>query len=98
MRELSLCIPWRSRNLSPKREACAEVYIAGSSPYLPSPKGPKYLYGTKYGFCSSNFPYSLGKYSPYGYLGPFGQEYLQTCSRSEEGYVMLGAETRNCFC
>ena len=37
-----------------------------------SPKGPKYLYGTKYGFCSSNFPYGLGKYSPYGYLGPFG--------------------------
>ena len=33
------------------------------------PKGPKYLYGTKYGFCSSNFPYGLGKYSPYGYLG-----------------------------
>ena len=36
------------------------------------PKGPKYLYGTKYGFCSSNFPYGLGKYTPYGYLGPFG--------------------------
>ena len=36
------------------------------------PKGPKYLYGTKYGFCSSNFPYGLGKYSPYGHLGPFG--------------------------
>ena len=36
------------------------------------PKGPKYLYGTKYGFCSSNFLYGLGKYSPYGYLGPFG--------------------------
>ena len=36
------------------------------------PKGPKYLYGTKYGFCSSNFPYGLGKYSPCGYLGPFG--------------------------
>ena len=36
------------------------------------PKGPKYLYGTKYGFCSSSFPYGLGKYSPYGYLGPFG--------------------------
>ena len=40
---------------------------------LPSPKGPKYLYGTKYGFCSRNFPYGLGKYSPYGYLGPFGK-------------------------
>ena len=26
----------------------------------------------KYGFCSSNFPYGLGKYSAYGYLGPFG--------------------------
>ena len=37
-----------------------------------SPKGPKYLYGTKYGLCSSKFPYGLGKYSPYGYLGPFG--------------------------
>ena len=36
------------------------------------PKGPKYLYGTKYGFCSSFFPYGLGKYTPYGYLGPFG--------------------------
>ena len=36
-----------------------------------NPKDPKYLYGTKYGFCSSNFPYGLGKYSPYGYLGPF---------------------------
>ena len=36
------------------------------------PKGPKYLYGIKYGFCSSNFPYGLGKYTPYGYLGPFG--------------------------
>ena len=36
------------------------------------PKGPKYLYGTKYDLCSSNFPYGLGKYSPYGYLGPFG--------------------------
>ena len=38
----------------------------------PNPKGPKYRYGTKYGFSSSNFPYGLGKYSPYGYLGPFG--------------------------
>ena len=39
-----------------------------------NPKGPKYLYGTKYGFCSSNFPHGLGKYSPYGYSGPFGEE------------------------
>ena len=38
----------------------------------PIPKGPKYLYGTKYGFCSNNFPYGFGKYTPYGYLGPFG--------------------------
>ena len=38
-----------------------------------SPKGPKYHYGTKYGFCSNNFPYGLGKYSPYGYFGPFGK-------------------------
>ena len=45
------------------------VIPLGSQTY---PKGPKYLYGTKYGFCSSNFPYGLGKYSPYGYLGPFG--------------------------
>ena len=37
-----------------------------------TPKGPKYLYGTKYGFCGSNSPYGLPKYSPYGYLGPFG--------------------------
>ena len=36
------------------------------------PKGPKYLYGTKYGFCSSKFPYGLGKDSPYSYLGPLG--------------------------
>ena len=36
------------------------------------PKGPKYLYGAKYGFCSINCPHGLGKYSPYGYLGPFG--------------------------
>ena len=36
------------------------------------PKGPKYLYGTKYGFCSSNSPYGLSKYSLYWYLGPFG--------------------------
>ena len=35
-------------------------------------KGPKYLHGTKYGFCSSNFPYGFGKDSPYEYLGPFG--------------------------
>ena len=41
-------------------------------PMLISPKGPKYLHGTKYGFCSSNFPYGLGKYSLYWYLGPFG--------------------------
>ena len=40
--------------------------------HLAFSKGPKYQYGTKYGFCSSNFPYGLGKYSPYGYLGPFG--------------------------
>ena len=32
-----------------------------------NPKGPKYLCGTKYGFCSSNLPYGLGKYTPYGY-------------------------------
>ena len=38
-----------------------------------NPEGPKYQYGTKYGFCSCNFPYGLGKYSPYGYLGPFGE-------------------------
>ena len=45
----------------------------GSGSYSnPYPKGPKYLYGTKYGFCSRNFPYGLGKYTPYGYLGPFG--------------------------
>ena len=40
--------------------------------YLSCPKGPKYQYSTKYGFCSSNFPDGLGKYSPYGYLGPLG--------------------------
>ena len=42
------------------------------------PKGPKYLYGTKYGFCSSNFPYGLGKYSLYWYLGPFGYWIIRT--------------------
>ena len=41
---------------------------------LSLPKGPKYLYGTKYGSCSSNFPYGLGKYSLYWYLGPFGTD------------------------
>ena len=40
--------------------------------FKPHPKGPKYLYSTKYGFCSSKFPFGLGKYTPYGYLGPFG--------------------------
>ena len=25
------------------------------------PQGPKYLYGAKYGFCSSNFPHGSGK-------------------------------------
>ena len=49
------------------------MWAKGSKPVsLPDPKGPKYLFGAKYGFCSSNFPYDLGKYSPYGYLGPFG--------------------------
>ena len=38
-----------------------------------NPKGPKYLYGTKYGLCSSNFPFGLGKYTPEWYLGPFGE-------------------------
>ena len=32
------------------------------------PKGPKYQYATTYGFCSSNLPYGLGKYSPYKLL------------------------------
>ena len=56
--------------------------------FIRVPKGPKYLYGTKYGFCSSNFPYGLGKDSPYGYLGPFGgKPHLQIlgpyCSHAE---------------
>ena len=50
-----------------------------------TPKGPKYLYGTKYGFCSSNFPYGLGKYSPYGYLGPFGNLNLHGIFEDEHG-------------
>ena len=54
----------------PENEIC-EV-MAAVDTWLLNPKGPKYLYGTKYGFCSSNFPYGLGKDSPYGYLGPFG--------------------------
>ena len=45
------------------------------------PKGSKYQYGTKYGFCNSNFPYGLGKYSPYGYLGPFGFVHGETDRR-----------------
>ena len=56
------------------------------------PKGPKYLYGTKYGFCSSNFPYGLGKYSPYGYLGAFGFPYQQagsTKQRSHNAYKVV---------
>ena len=48
------------------------TYWKFGSSLKPYPKGPKYFYGTKYGFCSSNFPYGLGKYTPYGYLGPFG--------------------------
>ena len=36
------------------------------------PKGPKYRHSTKYGFCSGSFPYGLGKYSLYGYLGLLG--------------------------
>ena len=59
----------------------------------PNPKGPKYLYGTKYGFCSSNFPYGLGKYPPYGYLGPFGKHchrnFLQRPFVSESGGSLL---------
>ena len=49
------------------------------------PKGPKYLYGTKYGFCSGNFPYGLGKYSPYGYLGPFGTGFLVSLQANVSG-------------
>ena len=51
----------------------APLKLSPPSHHVSNPKGPKHLYGTKYGFCSSNFPYGLGKYSPYGYLGPFGQ-------------------------
>ena len=54
-------------------QASDQPGYSGLGKGLPNPKGPKYLYGTKYGFCSSNFPYGLGKYSPYGYLGPFGK-------------------------
>ena len=51
----------------------------------PNPKGPKYQNGTKYGFCSSNFPYGLGKYSPYGYLAPFGKLKVQQAVHSSRG-------------
>ena len=54
------------------------------------PKGPKYLYGTKYGFCSRNFPYGLGKYSPYGYLGPFGSRALKVSGLGLLGLKSLG--------
>ena len=53
-------------------------------PPTKSPKGPKYLHGTKYGFCSGNFPYGLGKYSPYGYLGPFGKALQRPLSFQKE--------------
>ena len=53
-------------------EGCRRECKHSKATLVTTPKGPKYLYGTKYGFCSSNFPYGLGKYSPYGYLGPFG--------------------------
>ena len=58
----------------PKNRAKFAPGSLGALPTYDSyvPKGPKYLYGTKYGFCSSNFPYGLGKYSLYRYLGPFG--------------------------
>ena len=64
------------------------VPILRPAPHGPqslNPKGPKYLYGTKYGFCSSNFPYGLGKYTPYGYLGPFGE----VCRASLDCHVNL---------
>ena len=56
------------------------------------PKGPKYLYGTKYGFCSSNFPCGLAKYSPYGYLGPFGLA-KQTQAEWPAQQVLLSSTT-----
>ena len=62
------------------------------SALTPNPKGPKYLYGTKYGFCSSDFPYGLGKYTPYGYSRPFGQE----STRYRDGVVFLLVPTVEC--
>ena len=66
----------RFLSLSPhdpgRKKVRSGSYQAPPAVGLVIPKGPKYLYGTKSGFCSSNFPYGLGKYSPYGYLGPFG--------------------------
>ena len=53
------------------RQVSELLFMLASSGLPIHPKGPKYLYGTKYGVCSSNFPYGLGKYSPNGYLGPF---------------------------
>ena len=50
-------------------KTCLELNLAAAFP-----KGPKHLYGTKYGFYSSNFPYGLGKYSPYWCLGLFGED------------------------
>ena len=46
-----------------KSNGWVEVYREQSKA---DPKGPKYLYGTKYGFCSSNFPYGLSKYAHMG--------------------------------
>ena len=64
-----------------RRPPPLEHATAATTPTSTYPKGLKYLYGRKYGFCSSNFPYGLGKDSPYGYLGPFGLA-PQPCSSS----------------
>ena len=46
-------------------------------------KGPKYPHRTKYGFCSRNFCYGLGKYLPYRYIGAVGILTLDECLRTQ---------------
>ena len=64
--------------------------MATHNTMLNIPKGPKYVHGTKHGFCSNNFPYGLGKYSPYVYLGPFGYvnlEWFQSSSNAPKPWL-----------
>ena len=72
---------WQRHQQGVQVQSRPEAVIPSALP-VPLPKGPKYLYGTKYGFCSSNFHYGLGKYSLYWYLGPLGSEQSKSPSHA----------------